>query len=296
MRGSGASSSRSSARAGGIGPQPREARERQHDAIQMPRRAARLVQPAQPRVDVAAQFAPAARAAAPVRGALRQRARRKSGTKAGAARRGAADRAAPRRRRAARARRRQTSRCRAASRARGTAASMQRAGALEAQVLIRMHREIDLAREQRGVDLGGEEFLALDRRQRRDRGCDRRGSRCRPARPRDPGGAVRAGAPRRALCARASAERRVPSFSARGAMAQSSIVERRRDLPSCAGCEAVRAERAQQRPFPDRRGARARTAAAAARTAPAACRTELPRLTSSGSSFHGAAPSAPSPR
>ncbi len=38
--------------------------------------------------------------------------------------------------------------------------------ALETQVLIRMDGKVDLALEQRIIDLGGEEFLAIDRRQR----------------------------------------------------------------------------------------------------------------------------------
>ena len=48
----------------------------------------------------------------------------------------------------------------------GTAASTRPARPLEAQVLQRMHREVHAAFQQRCIDLGGEEFLALHARQR----------------------------------------------------------------------------------------------------------------------------------
>ena len=55
--------------------------------------------------------------------------------------------------------------------------------ALETQVLVGVHRKIDSPAQQRRIDLGGEELLALDAGERSIEDADRRASRYRPARP-----------------------------------------------------------------------------------------------------------------
>ncbi len=48
----------------------------------------------------------------------------------------------------------------------GTARELQRRGPLEAEILVGMNGQVNRALEQRGVDFGGEKFLAVDLRER----------------------------------------------------------------------------------------------------------------------------------
>ena len=140
-------------------PEAREAGEGEDHAIELPLAAARLAQALEARIDVAAQLAQLhARCA-------RKRTLQETRDKSLAPRRGTADA----QRRGARqelghVRGKKHDIARVFAHRHG--AQVQVGGPLETEVLVGMHGEIDRTFTQRGIDLRGEEFLAVDLRER----------------------------------------------------------------------------------------------------------------------------------